>query len=174
MKTTTTKPIAVDKIFKIIDAEARLIEGELSTDLCDWQSLEEDKCNNVGRCVIGALLFAAGHSDEELRKNPGNELRNGTKFAKTLFKEYGLIPAFTGAMEKVNDDTPEGRGWDEFAERRKEVKDLVLFAELMRQNGVVYKSKTRHTMWGPERLLAFEQLLRDYRELEYDEDEDLF
>jgi hypothetical protein len=52
---------------------------------------------------MGALLFAAGVSNEEMAKHSGDETRNGTPFAMLIHHRYGLTPSDARIIEGAND-----------------------------------------------------------------------
>lgn len=126
-------PIQVKKIDKILKraAEAEtLIDGMLAQTQCLYDyDKGQQKCETIGRCAIGELLFRAGFKDETLAEGDVGESLLGSKAAKALFKHYGLTPSITAAIESVNDDSGD-------EDRYESVVAFVEFSEAMRQQGV--------------------------------------
>jgi hypothetical protein len=97
------------KMVRIIESEPFLAYGDLVvTDNGMCRTFHDDdntKCEGVGHCAIGALLFASGVSNKRLERVDG-DVGSLTRNMKEILKEdYGMEFEDIDFIMKVNDSS---------------------------------------------------------------------
>lgn len=124
----------IEKMVAVIEAETRLIE-DLLVEHRHELTLGLVVCQNPGHCAIGALLYAAGVTNEELshsKGDPEDEFGWEVKWDRVLWDAYRIdredAKAIVGANDNYGDDLVEDvedPDPEPFATRRREVIDTI-------------------------------------------------
>ena len=87
------------KIIDVLVEERALINGELSAN-------DIRRCGHPGRCAIGALLFAAGMTDKEMRECVGtisSKSKTDVAARNLLWETYGIGLGHLRRIMRYND-----------------------------------------------------------------------